>query len=39
MEDPQGATSQALSTLKKLDGAVMIVEPFANDKLEHPCNN
>src|SRR5689334_17196000 len=34
MEDPQGATAHALSTLKKPDGVVMIVEPFANDKIE-----
>jgi SAM-dependent methyltransferase len=34
MEDPQGAAAHALSTLKKPDGIVMIVEPFANDKIE-----
>ena len=34
MEDPQGAAAHALSTLKKPDGTVMIVEPFANDKIE-----
>jgi SAM-dependent methyltransferase len=34
MEDPQGATAHALKTLKKPDGTVMIVEPFANDKIE-----
>ncbi len=34
MEDPQGATAHALQTLKKPDGTVMIVEPFANDKIE-----
>jgi 2-polyprenyl-3-methyl-5-hydroxy-6-metoxy-1,4-benzoquinol methylase len=38
MEDPQGAAAQALSTLKKPDGVVMIVEPFANDKLEDNLN-
>jgi hypothetical protein len=31
MEDPQGAIAHALKTLKKPDGIVMIVEPFAND--------
>jgi SAM-dependent methyltransferase len=34
MEDPQGATAHALQTLKKPDGTVMIVDPFANDKIE-----
>jgi SAM-dependent methyltransferase len=38
MEDPQGAAAHALSTLKKPDGVVMIVEPFANDKLEDNLN-
>ena len=38
MEDPQGAAAHALKTLKKPDGAVMIVEPFANDKLEDNLN-
>jgi len=38
MEDPQGAATHALETLKKPDGAVMIVEPFANDKLEDNLN-
>jgi SAM-dependent methyltransferase len=38
MEDPQGASAHALQTLKKLDGVVMIVEPFANDKLEDNLN-
>ncbi len=38
MEDPQGAAAHALSTLKKSDGVVMIVEPFANDKLEDNLN-
>jgi SAM-dependent methyltransferase len=38
MEDPQGAASHALQTLKKPDGVVMIVEPFANDKLEDNLN-
>jgi SAM-dependent methyltransferase len=38
MEDPQGAAAHALETLKKPDGIVMIVEPFANDKLEDNLN-
>ena len=38
MEDPQGRTTHALETLKKPDGTVMIVEPFANDKLEDNLN-
>ena len=38
MEDPQGASAHALTTLKKPDGVVMIVEPFANDKLEDNLN-
>jgi SAM-dependent methyltransferase len=38
MEDPQGAAAHALKTLKKPDGIVMIVEPFANDKLEDNLN-
>ena len=38
MEDPQGAAAHALQTLKKPDGTVMIVEPFANDKLEDNLN-
>src|ERR671932_2626550 len=38
MEDPQGAAAHALKTLKKPDGTVMIVEPFANDKLEDNLN-
>jgi SAM-dependent methyltransferase len=37
MEDPQGAAAHALKTLKP-DGVVMIVEPFANDKLEDNLN-
>src|SRR5919202_178375 len=39
MEDPQGAAAHALKTLKKPDGTVMIVEPFANDKLEDNLNS
>ena len=38
MEDPQGAAAHALQRLKKPDGVVMIVEPFANDKLEDNLN-
>ena len=38
MEDPQGASAHAFTTLKKPDGVVMIVEPFANDKLEDNLN-
>ena len=38
MGDPQGAVAHALKTLKKPEGIVMIVEPFANDKLEDNLN-
>jgi SAM-dependent methyltransferase len=38
MDDPQGAAAHSLSALKKPDGVVMIVEPFANDKLEDNLN-
>ena len=38
MGDPVGAASHALKSLKKPDGIVMIVEPFANDKIEHNLN-
>jgi SAM-dependent methyltransferase len=38
MGDPQGAAAHALSTLKKPAGVVMIVEPFANDKIEDNLN-
>ena len=38
MEDRRGAGAHALETLKKPDGTVMIVEPFANDKLEDNLN-
>jgi SAM-dependent methyltransferase len=38
MEDPQGAAAHALKTLKKPNGTVMIVEPFANDNLEDNLN-
>ena len=37
MGDPVGAAAHVRSTLKK-DGAWMIVEPFANDKLEDNLN-
>jgi SAM-dependent methyltransferase len=37
MEDPQGAAAHALETLNP-DGIVMIVEQFANDKLEDNLN-
>ena len=35
--DPVGAASHALKSLKP-DGTVMIVEPFANDKIEDNLN-
>ena len=38
MENPQGAAAHALKTLTKPDGTVMLVEPFANDKLEDNLN-
>ena len=38
MEDPQGAAAHALQTLKEPDGVVMIVDPFAADKLEDNLN-
>jgi len=37
MGDPTGAASHVLSTLKP-DGILMIVEPFANDKVEDNLN-
>jgi SAM-dependent methyltransferase len=37
MGDPAGAASHVLSTLKP-DGILMIVEPFANDKVEDNLN-
>ncbi|MGA7370098.1 MAG: class I SAM-dependent methyltransferase [Nitrososphaeraceae archaeon] len=37
MGDPVGATSHALKSLKP-DGTAMIVEPFANDKIEDNLN-
>jgi hypothetical protein len=38
MENPAGAASHVLQTLKKKDGAWMPVEPFANDKVEDNLN-
>jgi len=38
MEDPQGAAAHAFKMLKKPDGIVMVVEPFANDNLEDNLN-
>ena len=38
MGDPVGAAFHALESLKKPDGVVMIVEPFANDKIEDNLN-
>ncbi|MFY9564716.1 MAG: methyltransferase domain-containing protein [Nitrososphaeraceae archaeon] len=38
MGDPIGAAAHALKSLKKPDGVVMIVEPFANDKIEDNLN-
>jgi SAM-dependent methyltransferase len=37
MGDPVGAARHAYETLAA-DGSVLLVEPFANDKLEHNCN-
>ena len=38
MGDPVGAAKHALQTLKKKDGILMLVEPFANDKVEDNLN-
>ena len=38
MGDPVGAAVHALKSLKRPDGVVMIVEPFANDKIEDNLN-
>ena len=38
MGDPIGTAAHALKSLKKPDGVVMIVEPFANDKIEDNLN-
>ena len=38
MGNPAGAARHALQTLKKKDGTMMLVEPFANDKVEDNLN-
>ena len=38
MGNPTGAAKHVLQTLKKKDGAWMLVEPFANDKVEDNLN-
>ena len=38
MGNPSGAATHVLQTLKKKDGTWMIVEPFANDKVEDNLN-
>ncbi len=38
MGDPAGAAKHVLQTLKKKNGSWMIVEPFANDKVEDNLN-
>jgi hypothetical protein len=38
MGNPSGAAKHVLQTLKKKDGTWMMVEPFANDKLEDNLN-
>jgi SAM-dependent methyltransferase len=38
MGDPAGAAAHALQTLKKKNGTLMLVEPFANDKVEDNLN-
>jgi SAM-dependent methyltransferase len=38
MGNPAGAAKHVLQTLKKKDGTWMMVEPFANDKLEDNLN-
>jgi SAM-dependent methyltransferase len=38
MGNPAGAARHVLQTLKKKDGSWMLVEPFANDKLEDNFN-
>ncbi len=38
MGDPDGAAKHVLQTLKKKNGTWMLVEPFANDKLEDNIN-
>ncbi len=39
MGNPSAAAKHVLQTLKKKDGTWMLVEPFANDKLEDNLNN
>jgi SAM-dependent methyltransferase len=38
MGNPAGASRHVLQTLKKKDGTCMLVEPFANDKVEDNLN-
>jgi len=38
MGDPAGAARHALQTLKKKNGTLMLVEPFANDRVEDNLN-
>lgn len=38
MGDPIGAAKHVLKTLKKKNGTLMLVEPFANDKVEDNLN-
>jgi SAM-dependent methyltransferase len=38
MSNPAGAAKHVLQTLKKKDGTWMLVEPFANDKVEDNLN-
>jgi SAM-dependent methyltransferase len=38
MGDPAGAARHVLQTLKKKNGTLMLVEPFANDKIEDNLN-
>jgi SAM-dependent methyltransferase len=38
MGDPAGAARHVLQTLKKKNGALMLVEPFANDRVEDNLN-
>ena len=38
MSDPAGAAKHALQALKKKNGTLMMVEPFANDRIEENMN-
>jgi hypothetical protein len=38
MGNPAGAAKHVLQTLKKKDGTWMLVEPFANDRVEENLN-